>query len=423
MDDNLLECIINKKRDKVINRPEVLNYLEQIKYLQWSGQQNQNQAKLQNEVQFGMEIKYQILVDIIVKIIKIIMKHYTLIMVSSKVLGMNQAKITQRIQQQLQQQIVSMNAENMQMINQSNMELYMKINQCGGVQNVKGLKIGKWIELGDEFRNKSQVFHSGEYINGSKVGLWDIIYKRMDKLDIIGGGSYIQKKEGSKKVVMEIELAHELQEKKQVIEQGEYKNGRKTAVKDFMIKNQKIKIQLKLENGQDDSLIIYNGQYINGKKVDKNRGGLKDSIRFGQWKDIREIFQIYLLKFDYITRDSEVTYNGEQQKERKVGRQWGGSYNQEQREDRIISSIKIGKQIDLSDNFSGNFIERSINNQKRIIIYDGEYQDGQKFCKQNILDSRWRKDPFEEIPKSELGSIKTGNGLSQVLTFVSNYII
>lgn len=39
-----------------------------------------------------------------------------------------------------------------------------------------GIKIGKWVELIDGFGLNGQVTYIGEYINGKKVGRWNITF-------------------------------------------------------------------------------------------------------------------------------------------------------------------------------------------------------------------------------------------------------
>ncbi|CAD8069661.1 unnamed protein product [Paramecium sonneborni] len=115
----------------------------------------------------------------------------------------------------------------------------MKIN--GGLYNDDGYKQGKWIVLDERFFNYKQVTQNGEYnIYGMKVGRWDIMYKYVDKYGIkreykqIGGGTYGQK--GNQiKIGKWIELDEEFTFDKQVIYRGEYNEyGRKVGRWDIM---------------------------------------------------------------------------------------------------------------------------------------------------------------------------------------------
>ncbi|CAD8089843.1 unnamed protein product [Paramecium primaurelia] len=440
--------------DKVINRLEVLNNLEQIRYLQWLGQYNQNQNKV---AKWSAVWKGDQLLEV--------GGYYS------------EDGLKQGFWKELSRNYSNENQvyECGEYINdQRNKQWkYIYDNKIigGGVYNKQGQKIGKWVELDDEFQIQSQVTYSGEYMNGQKVGVWDILYKRMDQLERIGGGSYAYKKEGfdlnSKKVGIWIELTDGFSGKSQVIQYGEYKNGRKIGKwVIFWRKNQfqpfqqigdgsyddkpedqdirgsiKIGKWIEFTNCLDDCLVLYGGQYRSGKKVgrwdafflDEQIGGGSyedkpgNEIKFGNWIELSEGFQI----------DREVTYNGEYQNGIKVGK-WdtfyqdeqigGGSYDKEQGQDNVINSIKIGKWIELSDYFGGG----------GQIISKGEYQDGQKFGRWDILYRRWRKDQFEEIGGGSygykqghiaLGSIKIGkwielspdfNSISQI-TFNGEY--
>lgn len=53
----------------------------------------------------------------------------------------------------------------------------IKSFDSGGGLYANGVKFGKWIDLDDEFKKDKLVTHTGEYINGRKVGRWDIDFK------------------------------------------------------------------------------------------------------------------------------------------------------------------------------------------------------------------------------------------------------
>ncbi|CAD8110383.1 unnamed protein product [Paramecium primaurelia] len=49
----------------------------------------------------------------------------------------------------------------------------------GGLYNEKGdVKIGYWEEISDKFRDFSQIIYKGDYINGQKIGRWNIEYRK-----------------------------------------------------------------------------------------------------------------------------------------------------------------------------------------------------------------------------------------------------
>ncbi|CAD8196246.1 unnamed protein product [Paramecium pentaurelia] len=171
----------------------------------------------------------------------------------------------------------------------------------GVVYNKQGQKIGKWVELDDEFQNQSQVTYSGQYMNGQKVGLWDTIYKRMDQLDRMqlfilikhqnrGGRSYVYKKEGFdlnfKKVGIWIELTDGFLGKSWVIQCGEYKNCRKIDKwVNFWRKNQYQQFKQIIPNSSDGS--------YDDKPEDQDT---QVSIKIGQNLEIRLFSSVNIIE-------------------------------------------------------------------------------------------------------------------------------
>ncbi|CAD8213279.1 unnamed protein product [Paramecium pentaurelia] len=86
-------------------------------------------------------------------------------------------------------------------------------------------KDGKWIDLNDSVWNQNQIVYNGEYKNGNKIGLWNILYKSKDSnYKIIGGGQY---DENGQKNGRWIDLNNVFWNKSEVIYHGQYKNGLK----------------------------------------------------------------------------------------------------------------------------------------------------------------------------------------------------
>ncbi|CAD8188629.1 unnamed protein product [Paramecium pentaurelia] len=89
------------------------------------------------------------------------------------------------------------------------------------------IKVGKWIELGSSFDSESQVTYIGEYRSGKRVGKWDIWFDQFyDKIKQVGGGFY-DEEQGYIKVGKWIELSDNFKRTSQVTFEGEYKNSRK----------------------------------------------------------------------------------------------------------------------------------------------------------------------------------------------------
>ncbi|CAD8089846.1 unnamed protein product [Paramecium primaurelia] len=283
----------------------------------------------------------------------------------------------------------------------------------------EGIKQGHWVELSDGFNYFKQVTYIGEYKNGKKIGRWDIWYEEQgsDNKEKIGGGQYDE--EGDQiKIGNWKELWEELYYESSVILYGEYKHGKKVGKWDIWYRDHKIGGGSYDETGQEikignwveisdrfnfKSQVTYNGEYLIGKKIGRwdicfreysshpftqmqhniiqntySGGGQYDEggngIKLGYWVELSDGFYY----------DSQVTYNGEYKNGQKVGR-WdicfrqysnhtfskigGGQYNEDG------DGIKIGNWMELSDGFCKYFQ----------IKYDGEYKNGKKIGKWDIL--------------------------------------
>ncbi|CAD8118551.1 unnamed protein product [Paramecium sonneborni] len=198
----------------------------------------------------------------------------------------------------------------------------------GGSYDQNEKKIGRWVELDERFDSNKEVTQSGEYnINGMKVGKWDILYKgRYDgKYQKIGGGSY---GEAQVKIGKWIDLDENFEFDKQITYNGEYNmQGLKIDRWDIWFKGrydgkyQKIgggsygEAQVKIgkwidldENFEFDKQITHNGEYnMQGMKVGRwdiwfNEGNDKqyqligggsydqNSKKIGSWIELDEGF-------------------------------------------------------------------------------------------------------------------------------------
>ncbi|CAD8194456.1 unnamed protein product [Paramecium octaurelia] len=241
----------------------------------------------------------------------------------------------------------------------------------GGKYNQQGVKDGLWQELGDGFWDQNQVTHNGEYQIGKKVGRWNIKYERQ----IIGGGSYDL--ESNQKCRKWIELSQNFNDDSQVIYEGEYQKGKKIGQWDTLYKPEKDQPFKQIGGG------VYYGD-----------------LKIGKWIELSDKFEKY----------SQVTNTGQYKSDKKVGR-WdiwltendaqanqqigGGFYTNEG------DGVKIGKWIELSD----GFWDRSQ------IFYNGQYQNGKKVGR---WDVSYRKVYEDNNQNEQLGGgsySKEGDGI------------
>ncbi|CAD8104257.1 unnamed protein product [Paramecium sonneborni] len=187
----------------------------------------------------------------------------------------------------------------------------------GSYDNLYGIKVGKWIDLWEGFKYNSQITYNGEYNqDGVKVDRWNIEYKGKS----FGGGLYDSC--SGNKIGKWVDLDEEFWSDKQVTYSGVYNQygkriGRWDITLDGILigggsydidSGIKIRKWVELDEKFDlDTLIIHNGQYnITGKKVGrwdimqdrsgngeyrKIGGGSYDctlGIKVGQWVELKE---------------------------------------------------------------------------------------------------------------------------------------
>ncbi|CAD8128705.1 unnamed protein product [Paramecium sonneborni] len=246
-------------------------------------------------------------------------------------------------------------------------------NMIGGGQcNEQGIKVGKWVELSENFKEDSQVVYKGEYKNGKKLGIWETFQKCKQI-----GGFYCESNGVSMKTGKWCELIDGFSDNSKVTYIGVYKNGMKIGKWDIW--------------------------WIEDKKYQIIGGGSYDeisSIKNGKWIELNERFK----------KDSQVKYIGVYQNNKKIGN-WnifwenqligGGLYNEE-------GSFKIGKWIELSDRFQRN----------SQVTYSGHYKKGQKVGKWNIFFRE--NDEFYQIGGGKYDdecSIKSGKWIEPKESF------
>ncbi|CAD8203039.1 unnamed protein product [Paramecium octaurelia] len=272
-------------------------------------------------------------------------------------------------------------------------------NKIGGGlydQHGEGLKIGKWIDIYDQYQQNRQITYNGEYKNGKKVSRWDIWFNYIGKSNKMGGGSYDEQGQ-ELKVGSWLELSDGFCDSSQVTYNGEYEIGKKVGRWEawFNKEGKNIKIGCGsydeggegFKNGQwidvhdqylDCRQVAYYGEYRFGKKVgrweirfeDNEIGGgwfdqAGEGLKNGQWIDISDGFY----------QESQVTFHGEYQNGKKIGR-WDIWYNKEGQNIKIGGGsydeeglgVKIGQWIEISDQFD-DYYE---------VTQKGKYQNGIK---------------------------------------------
>ncbi|CAD8101904.1 unnamed protein product [Paramecium sonneborni] len=217
----------------------------------------------------------------------------------------------------------------------------------GGYYNDKGNKIGQWIEQIDGFWNYNQTTLIGNYSEqGKKTGIWEIYF--LDSFsnkpnNRIGGGQYNE--EGIKNGRWE-EISDEYWSYNQSIYIGEYKQGQKIGVwelifKDYITANfqkigdgeydqQGIKIGLWVEqvdgfNYWNQSIIrgTYNNQGIKEGKweINWNWNGETYKIGGGQYDDFGHKTGVWIEQKDDFECSKKYILEGEYHQGIKLG-QW-----------------------------------------------------------------------------------------------------
>ncbi|CAD8086050.1 unnamed protein product [Paramecium primaurelia] len=176
---------------------------------------------------------------------QIMLEDFTLMMEKSKDNGKKQLRI-----------IVSQIYEIGEYFNnkrQGYWKYYYENQEIGGGQyNQQGERNGKWIEASDGFGQFSQIVYIGEYKNGKKISIWDILYRIYGKehFKSIGFGSYDEGGNGNK-IGKWIESSDEFKWGQEVTYHGLYKNGKKVGRWDILAVDHTMKevMALKLESG------------------------------------------------------------------------------------------------------------------------------------------------------------------------------
>ncbi|CAD8213612.1 unnamed protein product [Paramecium pentaurelia] len=160
----------------------------------------------------------------------------------------------------------------------------------GGLYNKENSnKIGNWIELCDGFYGAAQIIKKGQYLNGKKIGKWDICYRENENQPFIQIGGGVYDESTSVKIGNWIELSDEFFDRSQVTFNGGYKNGKKVG---------KWSSYLKKNYGDFQNVQIGGGSYNE-----------QDSLKVGEWIDVKEQFIVF----------QQLVYKGVYRDGKKIG--------------------------------------------------------------------------------------------------------
>ncbi|CAD8112395.1 unnamed protein product [Paramecium sonneborni] len=118
-------------------------------------------------------------------------------------------------------------------------EMYFKLIGGGSHDSEQGQKIGKWVELWEGFCDFAKVTYSGEYnMKGAKIGRWDIMHCKSKEYELVGGGSFeAQEEETSIKIGKWVELWENFQNYAEITQHGQYDmKGKKVGRWDYQFK-------------------------------------------------------------------------------------------------------------------------------------------------------------------------------------------
>ncbi|CAD8076579.1 unnamed protein product [Paramecium primaurelia] len=214
--------------------------------------------------------------------------------------------------------------------------------EAGGNYNDFGQKEGIWVDLHENYWEGQQITYRGEYQIGKKVGNWKIeIKSMMSDPKIIGGGQY--KENTGEKIGMWKELNEDFDQCSQIVQAGEYRNGKKI--------------------GQWTIMNLDNDKTIGGGNYDEENG-----FKIGNWIEPHNKFNEESF--------CEIKFVGQYNNGKKIGI-WEIQVESAGRKNLKIIALnnydqesgqEIGKQTELFENFSNSCQ----------IIYHGEYKNGKK---------------------------------------------
>ncbi|CAD8128768.1 unnamed protein product [Paramecium sonneborni] len=277
----------------------------------------------------------------------------------------------------------------------------------GGQYNEKGIKIGKWIEISNNFQQESQILNVGEYNQGVKSSRWDILFReaQTEEFTKIGGGMYNE--EGFQDGEW-IELQENYQNDCKIILVGKYSSGKKIerwnalysdniiAGGEYNQNGLKTGEWIELNNNfYNYSQTIFKGQYNNGKKQER----WDVFCRYDQEKQFEQIgggnydqngikIGLWIEPIDHIWNLSQIIQRGQYQNNQKKYGKWETLYKEENSQQfQIIAGgnydekgLKTGEWAEVDQRFSYSCQ----------VIQRGQYFQGKKV-------GRWNSHFWEKI--------------------------
>ncbi|CAD8212638.1 unnamed protein product [Paramecium pentaurelia] len=268
---------IKKNREKLrdyLIKPQIFTNLNQIQYLQWTGNYGKNNNKVGNGVHFGEVKNYRKL-----QILKVLYFEGYLERNNKKLLQVSIYQVLKYSQfQAFELGEYKNNKKSGKWIT-----VFKNRQIGGGLYNEQGQKEGKWIELSEAFLNGSKATFSYIYKNGKIVGLQDIFFNNK----IYGFGFYGEVGSYGVKLGNWVEISNRFKPSSQITYNGRYKYGSKAGRWDIEHKQ-------KIMNG-----------FSGGGIYDEGGDGTKNGI----WTELDD-------KYNY---SNQVIHNGYYKNDKKAG--------------------------------------------------------------------------------------------------------
>ncbi|CAD8181177.1 unnamed protein product [Paramecium pentaurelia] len=258
------------------------------------------------------------------------------------------------------------------------------LNSIGGYYE-EGQKHGRWNQLFKNYHNSNKIYEIGEYCYNRKIGYW----KYMLNDNLIGGEQY---DDGGHEfqVGKWIEFDDGYNQQKQVMYDGEYINGKKVDIQNKIYGGVRA-YDLGVRNGyfielidgfKFQSQVIYYGVYQNWKRAGRWFIQYKDISMYGNYEKMQLQIIIKYHKFS-----------------------GGGLYDQEGQ------GLKMGNWIDFSDEYKWN----------SQVIYVGGYIHGKKVGRWEIQFRKSDEREFKKIGVGKYDEVGQEEKIGQWINIDGNY--